>query len=402
MESKEVQQLLNQLREKVESKESDTGLVKEEIKKLNAAIDGFESKNQELTKQLLAKDKAETELKEKVELLEKKFLRMPSGMGATEKSTEMKTFEKFIIDGKEALTVDEIKSLGNVSSDELKSYVRGTASAGGVLCPREYVTEIQKIAKEVSAIRTVARVRTTSKGEIELPNRATRVGSNWIGEAVAATESNSTYASDVIKLGKLAIYSKISNEMLQDSSFNMDAEITADFREELEIKEGAAFLSGDGTNKPEGILTATGITEIVSGAANALTADSVIKVSGLIKRAYNPVYGLNRKTLTALRTLKDNQGRYLLTAGLADGMPNMINGYKYIDLPDMPDEGAGVYPLIFGDFLKGYTILDTTNYGIIRDALTLAAEDLVRFVLMYRVGGKVTMKEAFAKVKCST
>jgi len=387
----EVATLLETLRKKTEEFNNGNSLVQEEIKKINLKLDESEKKNQEVTTKLLAKEQSELDLKEKLLVVEKKLFRMPSGMSPVEKAAEIKAFEKYVVGGKAGLDAEEQKLLRTDSDPN-----------GGYLTPAEYVQEILKGLSDVSPMRSICRVRKTSKGSIMQPSRKNRVGSYWIGQAKPATESESNYGLEEIKLGKLSVFTKISRELLEDASFNMESEINADFLEEMEVKEGAAFVTGDGINTPEGLLTCSSLTSINSGSANAITADSLIKVDAELKKAYKPIFALNRKTLGSIRTLKDAQGRWLFTQSLSDAMPNTINGRNYIDMPDMPDEGANTFPIVFGDFLRGYTIVDATRYSMVRDALSLAEYDLIKFILMYRVGGKVVMPEAFKKIKCAT
>jgi HK97 family phage major capsid protein len=153
---------------------------------------------------------------------------------------------------------------------------------------------------------------------------------------------------------------------------------------------------------PEGFMQNSAVGSINSGVANAISADSLLNVYAELKTGYNGTYLLNRKTLNSVRKLKDATGQYLWVPGIAAGMPNTINGRPYIETPDMPDEGANTYPVIYGDFLRSYTIVDGMDMGLIRDNLTLATQAMVKYVLMKSTGGKVTLPEGLKKIKCST
>jgi HK97 family phage major capsid protein len=124
---------------------------------------------------------------------------------------------------------------------------------------------------------------------------------------------------------------------------------------------------------------------------------------GLLKTGYNPVFGFNRFELAYIRTLKDGQGRYIWTAGvagLAEARANTVNGYPYMEMPDLDVQGANLYPAILGDFMRGYTMVDDVAMGFIRDPYTLADSGKVKFVTYRRLGGAVHNGEAIVKLRC--
>jgi HK97 family phage major capsid protein len=154
----------------------------------------------------------------------------------------------------------------------------------------------------------------------------------------------------------------------------------------------------------EGILTNTAIANDVSGSASAITADGVLTISYNLKTAYakNAAYILNRKTIGSVRKLKDSYGQYLWMPGLAQGVPNMINSSTYFEMPDMPNEGANVYPIAYGDWKRSYVIVDRIAMTFLRDPYTQGASGNVRMWFRRRVGGQVVLAEAIRLLKCST
>jgi HK97 family phage major capsid protein len=110
---------------------------------------------------------------------------------------------------------------------------------------------------------------------------------------------------------------------------------------------------------------------------------------------------LNRTTLATIRTLKDGQGQYLWQNGLAAGLPSTINGDQYVSAIDMPNIGAGLYPVAYGDFARGYTMVDHTDTTMLRDPYTLGREGKILFIMHRRNGGKVVLAEAIKKLKIS-
>jgi HK97 family phage major capsid protein len=132
--------------------------------------------------------------------------------------------------------------------------------------------------------------------------------------------------------------------------------------------------------------------------------DGLINTYYGLKTAYakNAVWTMNRATIGAVRKLKDSTGRYIWVPGVANAAPNTILDASYVELPDMPDVAAGAFPIAFGDFQKGYRIVDRVLISVLRDPFTQADNGMVKFLARKRVGGAVVLGEAIAKLKCST
>lgn len=374
----------------VESGIADSTEGKAKIATINEALDTYESKNQELTTQILEEKNGRVELEEKFKLLEKELARMPNGSKKEEKSMELKTFEKFICQGKESIGPEEAKYLRTDIGPD-----------GGFLVPSETENFITKNITEISQMRQIARVRTTSSKSMLVPTRASLVSGGWVGEGGTATNSESTYGEIEIFARKLMVYSIVTNEMLQDAAFNMESEVLSDVGEDFGQLEGLAFISGSGANQPNGFINNSDIAVSNTGVADNITADSIIDITGELKVGYRPVYTFNRKTLADIRQLKDGNGQYLWASGLAAGQPNTLNGHPYVSMIDMPDIGANNKPIAFGDFNRGYTIIDRVGMSVIRDEFTLATSGKIRFVFMKRVGGDVVLPEAIKILKCA-
>ena len=182
----------------------------------------------------------------------------------------------------------------------------------------------------------------------------------------------------------------------------MISEINSDVMEAFQQLEGTAFVNGSGVKSPEGFMTNADITSINSGVADKLTFDSLISVTGQLKKGYNPIYGFNRRTLATIRTMKDGSGSYIWQAGnLAAGVPNSLAGTSYGIFEDMPDIGAGLSPVIYSDFYKGYLIGDRAGMSVVRDDVTLKKQGKVEFTFMKRLDAQVVLPEAFKKIKIS-
>lgn len=381
---------LKELREEVEKKDVDL----EKVAKLEEILNTYEEKNVELVKtQESAKQEIE-DFKERIEDLEKKLSRPGNGSVEDETKAEYKALSDFITKGAENMTPEDLKYLRSDNETD-----------GGVLAPAEFVREIIKDITEISALRSVARIRTTSAGRMEIPVRNSLVVAEWEGEGETSTDSNSQYGIEKIPVHKLMVTIPITIEELMDSAFDMEAEINSDLAESFNQKEGNAFIQGDSIKKPEGILVNTALVAAArtSGDADEITFDSLILLTGDLKTGYNPLYLMNRLTIAIIRTLKDGVGQYLWQAGnVAAGVPNQINGFSYMETPDMDDIAANAFPVAFGDFRMGYLIGDSLRMDVIRDPFTLKKQGKVEFTFTRRVGGQVVNAEAIKLLKIAT
>ena len=365
----------------------------EQEAKINSLLDVQEAKNQAKFKEIQEKANRIEELEKQYNSLEADLKRNLGGDEKQAKTQELKSFEELLIKGAVKMSVNP----------EVKYLRQGDNTDGGYLAPAEYANEIIKKITEVSPVRSVARVVNTSAKEIRFPKRTGLVAGGWVAEAQTSTQSNSTYGEETIKAEKMMVYTDISFELLSDSVFNIRNEITNDIAEDMAKLEGAAFVNGNGVNKPLGLLSAPGIGETNTGSASALTGDSLYAIQGEIPTGYNLAWMLNRKTLHAhIRTLKDTYGQYLFVPSLGSrDMPNTIAGIPYVLANDMPNVSAGTFPIILGDYRKCYTIVDNVNFELIEDRYTQAASGKRRFIVFKRTGGQVVLTEGLRKLKVS-
>ncbi len=297
-----------------------------------------------------------------------------------------------------------------LSREEMKALTVGADPTAGYLAPVEFAREVIKAEVEFSPLRTVARVRQTSRRALQIPKRTGTFGAVWTAESATRSETAGlSYGLEEFPTHELYALVDVSEQMMEDSEFSLEEELSQEFSEQFAVTEGAAFVAGDGAGKPEGLLQHTGVAETVSGSAGSI-ADAQGQANGLIdlyhglKTAYalRGVWLLNRATLAEVRKLKDGQDNYVWQPGLASGVPNTILGQPYVEVPDMPDVAAAAYPVVFGDLRRGYTIVDRVNLSVLRDPFTQATSGNVRFIARRRVGGQVVLAEAIRKLKVST
>lgn len=279
-----------------------------------------------------------------------------------------------------------------------------TDASAGYLAPTDFGSEILKKLVEFSPIRSHARVISTSAPEIKYPRKLTGVAATWVDEIEERTQSDQTYEQATFTPYELATYVDVSNQLLEDNAYNLEGELMADFAEAFGVAEGTAFVNGNGTGKPKGLLAAgTGIAEMKTGTAATLGTDPAATIIAMFHGlqsafAQNGVWLMNRKTLGALRTLKDGNGRFIMVEPITAGMPTTLLGRPVVEAIDMPDVAANAVPILFGD-LSGYRIVDRIGLSVLRDPYSIATKGQVRFHARRRVGGDVSHPDRFLKLK---
>jgi len=352
---------------------------------------------------------AAEEAKTAVEDLEVKFNRQGFGGIGHKQKIDVNQWARAVVDahtkGVVNLTQDQQKALHDVAN-EYKAMSVSNDATGGYLAPAEYVREIIKTVTEISPARQLARIRTTGNKSILLPKRTGQFAALWTAENATRTETTGlTYGMLEIFTHELYAMIDISEQNLEDSAFNLAAEIAAEVSEQFAVAEGAAFVSGTGVGKPEGFMTNSSVSSVNSGSASAITADGLLSLKHSLKTAYtrNASWALNRTTLGTVRKLKDGTTtQYVWQPGLALGKPSTIDGDPYVEVPDMPSEGSNTYPVAYGDWSRAYCLVDRVAMSMLRDPYTQATSGNIRFMFRRRLGGMVVQPEAIAKLKCST
>ena len=386
-------------------------LYDEKLAKIDQRLDQFEGLSQKLTI-AEGQKKALDDLKGQFDQLATTLRRTGQGANDEAKAERANLWAKSVV---LAQTIgvpnlaDDQRAVLEAVTQEYKALSISTDSAGGYLAPIEYVREIIKGVTEISAFRSLVRVRTTAQKSIQIPKRTGQFAAQRVAEQGTRSETTGlAYGLEELPVHELYALVDISNQMLEDSAFDMASEIAMEAAEQFEVKEGAEFVSGTGVGQAEGVLTNSNVAETNSGSAATIKdasgqADGLIGLKHGIKTAYtrNATWGMNRTTLGSVRKLKDGQGQYIWMPGIAMGRPNTIDGDPYVELPDMPSEGAGLYPVIYGDFRRAYVWADRISMEMLRDPYTQATAGNVRFIVRKRSGGQVVLAEAVRKLKCS-
>lgn len=273
----------------------------------------------------------------------------------------------------------------------------GTDSEGGYLVPDEFERTLVEALEEENIFRQLAKIIQTSSGDRKIPVVATKGTASWIDEEGAYPESDDSFGQVSIGAYKLGTMIKVSEELLNDSVFDLEGYISREFARRIGAREEEAFFTGDGTGKPTGILAAAGGADIgvTAAGAAAITADELIDLFYSLKSSYrkNAVWLLNDSTVKAVRKLKDNQGQYLWQPSLTAGTPDMILGRPVRTSTYMPAAAAGEKSVAFGDF-GYYWIADRQGRSFKRLNELYAATGQVGFLASQRVDGKLILPEA--------
>ena len=268
---------------------------------------------------------------------------------------------------------------------------------GNFLCPIEWSNELLRQIIEISPIRKYARVKQIGAKTLEQPIRQGIPTAVWEGETQASAISQSNYTNVQISPYRLTNQTRVTWDMLNDNQYNIVDELIADNALAFAKAEGLASVSGSGAHQSLGFTTDPNVP-IFTTAANALTWQDMVNVTGQLKTGYDPMYFFNRFTLAFLRTLVDQNQRplWLGPFGNIEGGPATINGYKYsAEFIDMQNFNvAQGMPVLFADMPRFYQVTDRTDVIMIRDELTSASQAIVNFTLMKWTMGMPVMKEA--------
>ncbi len=271
---------------------------------------------------------------------------------------------------------------------------------GGYLVPVEFERQIVMGLQEANVIRSIAKTITTS-AERKIPIAATHTTAKWTAENAAITESTPTFDQKTIDAFKLTDLVKVSIELLQDSMFDLESYIAAEFARAFGVAEEEAFCVGTGTGQPSGIFTEQGGTVGVTATSpTAITVDNLIDLVYALKSPYrrNAAFLMRDITVSALRKLKDSNGAYLWQPSVQAGQPDRLLGYPLYTSPYVPAATASALPIAFGDF-SNYWIADRMGRTVQRLNELYAGNGQVGFIATERVDGKVILSEGIQLLK---
>lgn len=376
-------------------------LLDDKLNKLNTHLDRWEPLNQAIT-QVQNGQKA---LQDQMDSVEKALNRPRPGKNGPEEDGEyLAAFDHCLRrapDRRDAAHIDLINKRRN-------ALVKGDdAGAGYLLAPPDVNREIIKDIIEMSPMRSLATVRVIGGPSLKQPKRTAAAGAaTRVGEVQPrANTGDPAYGMLEFQAPEMFARSEISIQMLEDADYDLIGELRGEFADQFVVKENAEFVGGSGgANQAQGFLHASsGVASIASGHATAVTGDGLIDLWSSLKTSYasRAVFTLNRKSIGAVRKLKDSTGQYLWLPGIAGSVPNTILGSNYVEFPDMPDIAAGTYPIAYGDFRRAYIIVDRVAISFAPDYTTGADNGVAVFRCRKRVGGGTRQAEALKKLVIS-
>lgn len=300
---------------------------------------------------------------------------------------------------------------------EAKQMQGNVGAQGGFAIPSELDRMIQDQLPTFSPVRSVANVVATYSSDYTKLIGRRGTGTGWTSETGTRTETGTPTLAEVRpSMGELYTYATVTRHLLEDAAFDLEAWLIENVVTEFAVKEGAAFVGGDGTNKPEGFLAGDapvatadatrdfGVLQYIPTGADGAFASSdpdnvLYDTIAALKPGYRAgsVWMMNSTTSAAVRKLKDADGRSLWADGLTEGQPSRLLGYPVVIAEDMPDIGSNSLSIAFGNFQRGYLIADRAGTTMIRDEVTTPG--FIKLYVARRIGGTVADSNAIKLVK---
>lgn len=398
-----VKEILEQIRKSFEEYKKTNDARFEELKKGTGNAGEFETKLSKIESDLQKKEKQLSDLEAK--------MNRPGFAGVSPeeqaKADHKKAFDLFVRKG----ITDGLADL------QIKAVQVGVDADGGYAVPEEMSHTIYSMLQAESPMRAICGVRTVGTEDIKQLVDIGGVNSGWVAETDSRPATNSPQLAVVTPtFGEIYAMPSATQKAIDDIFFNVESWLSESIAREFAKQENIAFTTGNGTNKPKGLLAVTMATTsddtralgtfqyLKTGVAADMPAtnpsDLLIDLITALKSRYygNSRFMMNRQTLATIRKWKDNQNNYLWQPGLQSGEPNSILGFPYTYNDDMPSIGANAFCVAFGDFREAYIILDRIGIRLLRDPYT--NKPYVNFYVTKRVGNMILNSEAVKFIKC--
>jgi HK97 family phage major capsid protein len=401
---------------------SDLSLIQKAIDDSNKAFEAFKEINDskakthgdklaEMEKAFADVTKGQSEVKALLELIEAKGNR--PGFGAGQSDTEKaqaehkEAFGGYLRKGRDFDVAIEQKALAITTN---------SGADGGYAVPKVIDTMIQDLLVNISPIRSIASVQQISTSDFHKLVNLRGTASGWVGETAARTATGTPSLADIKPtMGELYANPQATQQMLDDTFFNAEAWLADNVAIEFARAEGAAFVSGNGTNQPTGFLNGTPLatddgtrafgsiqyvpTGVAGGFAASNPSDLFFSLAGKLKKGHRQgaKWVMNKATLFTVAAFKDSGGRYIFTPVASPEVPANILGWEAVEAEDMPAVAANSFSIAFGNFKNGYLIVDRIGTRVIRDPFT--NKPYIGFYTTKRVGGAVIDSEAIKVAK---
>ncbi|MGH0001312.1 phage major capsid protein [Pseudovibrio ascidiaceicola] len=406
--------------------------IKETQDKILKSFEAFKEKNDDRLKDLekrgaedpVAREQVEKiteeikglkEIREKLEKLAKQSARPGGGEGEGQKHTaeqveHKKAFEAYI------RNPSSEKARADLETAQQKAVDTTTDASGGFAVPEIISSRVERELKEISPLRGIVDTQQAGSKDFKILVDVNGASYGWVGETDARSGTDTPSLEEVAPtFGMIYAYPKASEESLEDMFFNVENWLVQAMLEGFAEGEEAAIVNGNGVKKPTGILHGTptnkkdgardfGVLQfIASGAAAGFAAedpgDAFMSLVYSLKKGYrrNARWMFNKMTAGETMKLKDGQGNYLWQPSVVAGQPDKLMGYPVTESEEMPDIGAGTFPISFGDFKAGYVLCDLVGLRLTKDEIT--EPGYVKWYARRRMGGKLKKSEAIKLMK---
>lgn len=399
-------------------------ILKEKIGDLGTAVESFKKTNDERLK-LLEGGKTDPLVEEKLKKSDEHINKLEDQMKSLETAINRKAvppavdekkiqkFSPYIVrnkflfsDGKFNPEADaEYKKAFNLylsrGAEGSKALSVGSDPDGGYTVRPEIGEMVKTVIFEMSPFRQWFGQQGISSDAFEFNTDGDEIDATWAGETQSRNETDSNQLGNRrIEVHELTASPRATQKLLDDSSINQEQFLAQKASEKFAREEAEQFASGDGNIQPRGFLTypagtgAAQIEQVDSGTSGEVEEDGLVDMEAALKAEYrrNANWFMARATISAVRKLKDGQGRYIWEPGLIAGTPSTILTYPVVEATDMPAIAADSLSIALGDFKRGYKIIDRIGIRVLRDPFT--AKPFVVFDFTKRVGGDVVVFEA--------
>lgn len=289
------------------------------------------------------------------------------------------------------------RSKNGISYEVRNALQVGVDTEGGYLVPDEFETTLVESLRHANIVRDHAHVFKTNSGSHKIPVVTNKGTASWIDEEGAIPDGDDTFGQQTIGAHKVGTIIKVSEELLNDSAFDLEGYFTSEFARRIGDKEEDAFFNGDGVCKPLGVLAEAGGAEVgvTAASATAITADEIINLFYSLEAPYrkNAIWVFNDATMAVIRKLKDSTGQYLWQKALHEGDHETLLGKPIFTSPFMPTIAAGNKTVVFGNF-DFYWIGDRQGITFRRLNERYADTGQIGFLATKRLDGKLILPEA--------
>lgn len=362
-------------------------------------IDGLEAEKGKLSDQVDTLNEKLSELDELKGALEKELIaiKRPDGTGTKAASEHKAAFMQFVRKG-----IDT--GLGELQAKALQI---GVDSDGGFAVPEELDRSIIELLRDTSPMRQVCNQITIGSPDYKRLVNLGGNGAGWVGETEDRPATGTPTLGQISAfMGEIYANPQATQTSLDDMFFDAEGWLNSEVGRDFSEKEGNAFLLGNGTNKPKGLLaygldvkddsqrTFGVLQKLITGTAGAVSGDNLIDLIHSLKAGYraNGTWMMGNLTVAYMRKLKDSEGNYLWRPGLEAGASSVLLGYGITENEDMPDVAADANAIVFGDFKRAYTVVDRIGTRVLRDPYT--NKPYVGFYTTKRVGGMLVDSQA--------